>query len=212
MRTSHWMIALFVLLLFAAPIAMAPHAVASDAVAEHEGDDDGGIPGFLKLDVAAVVVALVTFFVLLFLLTKLAWKPILSGLQQREDTIRQAVDGAQQANEEARALAATYQEKLDAAKADAQAIADESRKNADALRLRIEDDARKQAEATLARAVREIQQAKDTALDELLNEVTAIAAEAASRIVKKEISPEANAPLVDDVIESFVQKSKGTSA
>lgn len=207
MRISHWMPALIFAL---ALLAFASPAWAADAEAEHGSED--GLPAFLKVDTAAVVVAIVTFLILLFLLTKLAWKPILTGLQQREETIRAAVDDAQKANEEARALAAEYQVKLETAKSEAQAIAEDARKKADATRLRIEDEARKQADETLARAVREIQQAKDTALSELLGSVADIAAEAASRIVRREISPEANAPLVNEVVEAFMQKSKDASA
>lgn len=175
--------------------------------AEHEGGR-----GLMDISTAEVVAAIVTFLVLLALLTKLAWKPILNGLQQREAVIKKALDDAQKANEDALVLLAQYEDKMDQAKADAQAIADGARKEADAARQRIENDARTRAEETLERSLREIQQAKETALDGILKEVGDIAAETASRIVRRELSPADNARIVDDVVRDFASSRKGTGA
>ena len=201
MRIRHIGLALLVVLVTALP------AWAADA----EAGEEGGMPPFLKPDPAAIVTAIVTFVVLLLVLSKLAWKPILNGLQQREATIQKAVDDAQKANEEARALVADYESKLDHAKEEAQAIADEARRDAEEVRRRIEEDAKSQAEATTARALKEIDQAKHSAMDTILKDVTAIATEAASRILRKEITPETNAALVDEVVNDFVKGSGSRS-
>ena len=162
------------------------------------------------IDWKAIVVAIVTFLILVFLLTKLAWKPILTGLQTREETIRKAVDDAQKASEEARAYAKEYQAKLDSATEEARRINDEARKNAEAVRAQIEADAQKQAEATLARSVKEVEHVKQTAMDEILADVSSIATEAASRIVQRTLTPEDNAGIVDEVVSDFIKaRSEG---
>ena len=173
--------------------------------------EEGG-RGLMDVSTAELVAALITFFVLVILLGKLAWKPILNGLQQREATIKTALDDAQKANEDALALLAQYGSKMDEAKADAQAIADGARKEADAARQRIETDARERAEETLERSLREIQQAKETALDGILKEVGDIAAETASRIVRRELTPADNDRIVDDVVKDFARSREGRGA
>ena len=196
MRMRIWTLMLPALLLLV--------AVATPAWAAEEGGRT-----LMDPSTAEIVAALVTFFVLVLLLGKLAWKPILSGLQQREATIKKALDDAQKANEDALALLAQYGTKMDEARADAQTIADGARKEAESARQRIETDARERAEETLERSLREIERAKETALDEVLTSVGDIAAEAASRIVGREISTADNARLVDDVVKDYA-RSRGS--
>lgn len=198
MRTRIWTVMLVVLLLAAA---------ATPAWAAEEGGR-----GLMDISLAEVIAAAVTFLVLLVLLAKLAWKPILNGLQQREATIKKALDDAQKANEEALALLAQYEGKMDEARSDAQKIADAARKEADVARRRIEQEAVQRAEETLERSLREIEQAKETALDDILKEVGDIATEAASRIVRRELSPADNERLVDDVVKDYARSRGGRGA
>ncbi len=201
MRTRIWTVMLLALLLVAvaAPAWAEPEAEAGHATGEEPAR------GLMDISMAELVAAIVTFLVLVFLLGKLAWKPILSGLQEREATIKKALDDAQQANEDALALLKQYGHKMDEAKADALAIADGARKEADTARQRIEADARERAEETLERSLREIERAKETALDDILKEVGDIASETVSRIVRREISPADNARIVDDVVKDFAR-------
>jgi len=161
---------------------------------------------------AEILVAIVTFVLLLIILTKFGWKPILNGLQQREATIQKALDDAQKANADALALLEQYQGRMDEAKNEAQAIADQARKEAEHARQRIELDANERAQETLKRSLREIEQAKESALDEILTEVGNIATEAASRIVRRDLTSDDNAKIVDDVVSDFANAQGGTSA
>lgn len=174
--------------------------------------EDGEQRGLLSLEAAEVAVAITTFLVLLVVLTKLGWKPILKGLQKREEVIRKALDDAQEANEEALALLAQYQEKMDDSKTEAKAIADAARKDAEVARRRIEEEAQNRAKDTLERSLREIRQAKDTALDDLLKDVASIATETASRIVRRDLTPEDNTKLVDDVVQDFTRSRADDTA
>jgi len=191
---------------------MLPALLLAAAAAPAWASEEGGGRGLMDVSVAELVAAIVTFLVLVFLLGKLAWKPILSGLQQREATIKKALDDAQKANEEALALLARYEARMEEAKADAQKIADGARKEAEVARQRIEQEALQRAEETLERSLREIEQAKETALDEILTEVGDIAAETAARIVRRELSPADNARIVDDVVKDFARSREGHGA
>jgi F-type H+-transporting ATPase subunit b len=166
----------------------------------------------MDVDIATMITSVVTFLILLVILTKFAWKPILNGLQKREETIRKAVDDAQKASEEAQALLRQYEQKLDSATDEARKISEQAQKNAELVKQKIEDDAQTTAKATLERSVKEIEQAKQTAIDEILHDVTALATEAASRIIKKELTPADNAALVDDLVKQFADSRDGSGA
>jgi F-type H+-transporting ATPase subunit b len=175
------------------------------AEAERDGDPIGNL---MTPHAAEIVVGIAVFLVLVLVLSKTAWKPILDGLQRREETIRKAVDDAQAASAQARAVMAEYEDKLSHARDEAQAIAEEARKDAETVRRRIEEEGRATAEASIARAVKEIERAKDKAYHELLNEITVLAAEGASRILRRELRPEDNTSLISDLVESFAREQR----
>jgi F0F1-type ATP synthase membrane subunit b/b' len=60
--------------------------------------------------------------------------------------------------------------------------------------------------------VREIERAKDKAYHELLNEITALAAEGASRILRRELRPEDNTALVGEMVEAFARRQRGEAS
>lgn len=209
MHMRHFLVVLLAVMVLALPALAdepSPEDPGGHAAGAHEERD------LIQPAWQEIAVSIGTFLILLLILTKFAWKPILNGLQAREATIKKALDDAQKANEEALALLASYQERMEGAKAEAQGIADKARKDADLARQRIEEDARKRAEETLERSLKEIEQAKDTALDEILTEVGSIATEAASRIVRREITAEDNAKIVDDVVKDFASSREGSGA
>jgi F-type H+-transporting ATPase subunit b len=173
--------------------------VASPALAAEAGEE----PSLLAVDIPTVVTAIVTFVVLLIVLAKTAWKPILQGLQKREDTIRKALDEAAAASERAKALVLEYEQKIAHARDEARAIAEEAKRDADTVKRSIEETAQRTAEETRERAQREIAQARDKAYEEILRDVAFIATEAAGRIVRERLDAAAHTRLVDEVVAEF---------
>ena len=167
---------------------------------------DGKKPGLLDVDIYTMATAVVVFIVLLLVLSKFAWRPILDGLRKREETIQNALDEAKAANEKARELIAQYETKLDAAREEAQAIAEEARRDAQDIKAQIETDARKAADETVARAKVEIEQASAKAWDQIVRDAASIASEAAGRIVSGKLSPEGHAEIVAGVVSDFAAR------
>jgi F-type H+-transporting ATPase subunit b len=176
-----------------------------------EAEASGDKPSLLSVDVATTIASLAVFVLLLFVLTKTAWKPILAGLRQREETIRKALDEAAEASTKARTLVAEYEQRLAKAADEAQAIVEGGRKDGEELRARIEKDAQRSAEETMARAHREIEHAARKAYDDVLRDVAGIATEVAGRIVRERLTPEGHVRLVDDVVRDFAA-SRGRGA
>jgi F-type H+-transporting ATPase subunit b len=196
MRTRILPIALVAVLL----IVCAAPAFAGDA-AEAEGG--GGLEWGKQLDMRNILTSIIVFLILLFVLGKFAWKPILNGLQQREETIQKALDDAEAAHEKAKVLIAEYESKIDHAREEAQAIFDEARRDADDIRAQIEADGKKRADETIERAQREIDQRMTKAWDLLVRDAASIATEAAGQIIEKELSADGHAGLVAGVVRKF---------
>lgn len=160
----------------------------------------GAKPGLMDVDPASAIVAIAVFVVLLVVLGKFAWGPILKGLKEREDTIRKAVDEAKAASDRAQAVVQEYEARMARAAEEGKAILEEAKRDAQALKAQIEAAARSEAEAAKQRAVKEIEQARLAAWDTLVRDAAQLATEAASRIVHKSLDAAGHEKLVADVV------------
>lgn len=160
-----------------------PHAGAGhDEHAEQEA-----IPGFtFKTDLA--LWSLITFVVFLFVLSKLAWQPLIAGLDQREARIRQDIADAETNRLKAEDLLKSYEKKLADVEHQVKEILAEARRDADTTRGQIVQAAQQEAEATRERAVGEINRAKDQALSELSGYLEGLVSEATSRVLSQSLS------------------------
>ena len=168
---------------FAAALAAAP-ALASEA-AGHGGATGGPFEG----NIGVALWTLVIFGVVIFVLGRFAWGPILGGLQAREKFIRESLDSAKRDRDAAEARLKEYEQRLLTARGEATEIVDEARRDADAVKRRIEEEAREEANRTLERAKREIGIAKETAVKDLYVLASKLSTEVASRILQREIQP-----------------------
>ena len=174
-------------------------AAALDALpaSASEGGEPGGV---FAGDVGNVLWTLVIFGCVVFVLGKFAWKPILSGLQQREQFIRNALEQAKRDRDEAEARLREYTEKLTAARSEATAIVEEARRDADVVRRRVEQEANEEAARIVERSKREIGIARQTAIRDLYAVASRLTTEVASRILEREIRPEDHERLIRDSI------------
>lgn len=190
---------LLVLALCCAPVGLA---------ADEHGDAGHAKPGLLDVNVVVSAATVAVFVLLLVVLTKTAWKPILNGLQAREKGIRDQLEGAEKANAEAKALLADYQVKVARANDEARAIVEEGRRDAEALKARLEGDARAEAQKERDRAVRDIELARQQALKEIYDEVATLSTDVASRILQQRLDPQSHRKLVDDAVASYERSRK----
>ena len=154
-------------------------------------------------DLGNVIWTLVIFGALIWVLGKFAWGPILDGLQSRESFIRDSLGQAKQQRDEAKALLEEYEEKLAAARVETEAILDEARRDADALRRREEERAAEEADKLVERARREIEIAKETAVKDLYSRATRLSTAAASRVLGRELNPADHERLVAESIAAI---------
>ena len=154
-------------------------------------------------DIGNALWTVIIFVLVLVVLGKYAWGPILTNLQARESFILESLEKAKKEREEAEARLRAYEEKLASARAEASAIVDEGRRDADAVKRRIEEQTRHESDQMIARARREIQIATDTATKELYTLSARLATEMASRIVRKELTPQDHERLIAESIDAL---------
>lgn len=151
-------------------------------------------------DIGNAIWTVVIFVLVLVVLGKFAWGPILKALQEREDFIHNSLEDARENREASEAKLKEYSDKLQTAREDASAIVEEGRRDAVVLKEKINADAKVEAEALIGRAKREISIATETAVKELYGLSAKIATDAAARIIRKELSPSDHERLVAESI------------
>ncbi len=145
------------------------------------------------------------FVLLLLVLRKFAWKPMLSGLQKREETIRNALAEAQRAQEEAKRLRDQFQAEINRSHEKARDILDEARKDAQRTTDEMVAKARSEIQGERERVRREIETAKDQALQELWNQTAEVASLVSSKAIRRHLSIEDHRNLVDEALVEFHQ-------
>jgi len=159
-----------------------------------------GANPLIQVTPGLMIWTLVAFAITLWVLKKYAFGPVQAYIDARRDRIRQAIEEADRAREEARSLLEEHRALIGQAKGDAERILTEARKVADAqherMRQETEDDRQRRVEET----VREIQQAKVQALEAIKREVGSLGLLAAEKITRKTLTDADQKRLVDEAL------------
>lgn len=179
-------------------------ALAAAPVLASEGAEPGGV---FAGDFGNVLWTLVIFGLVVFVLGRYAWKPILHGLQQREQFIRAALEQARKDREESEARLREYTEKLTAARAEATGIVEEARRDADAVRRQIEEQAGEEAGRIIERSRREIALATEAAKKELYEVAAAFAVEIAAKLLAREVKAPDHERLIRESLDDIERRT-----
>ncbi len=148
----------------------------------------------------------ITFVIVLLILKKIAWGPILTALEEREKGIQSSIDRAHQAKDESEAILRKNKELLAKADAESDRIIREGRDFAEKLRADISQKAQSEAQKMIASAKEEIEQEKRRALDVLRNEVADLAVKGAEKIIKTNLDADIQKRIVDSMIQDLSTK------
>lgn len=177
-------------------------ALAAPALAQETAAEGHGEPSLFSGDIGNAIWTLVIFGFVVLVLGKYAWGPILNTLQARESFIHEALATAKRDRDEAEARLKEYEARLAQARVEASAIVEEGRRDAVAVKQRIEADARAEAGKILERAKREIHIATETATKELYQLSARQAVEMASRVIGRELTPQDHERLISGLLDS----------
>lgn len=178
---------------------------AGSVAAYAAGGEGGGAANPFAGDVGNALWTMVIFVIVLVVLGKFAWGPILGALQKREDFIRDSLSQAKRDRDEAQRVLQEYSDRINHARAEATAIVEEGRRDADVLRRKIEETAKSEAQAMVERSKREIGIATDTAVKELYKLSAKMATQMASKIIRKELNEKEHERMISESIDEIVQ-------
>jgi|ETNmetMinimDraft_35_1059890.scaffolds.fasta_scaffold227178_1 F-type H+-transporting ATPase subunit b len=149
---------------------------------------------------------IITFVLLLLILRKVAWRPIIEALDARDEAMAKAKVEVENAQEEGRKRVDEHRHMLTKAEAEAGDILLQARDAADRVHKEITEQAKIDAEAIHERAIKEIEYAKGAALREVRDTITDLALTAAGRILGETLDEERHKRLIDDMIAELPQE------
>ena len=160
----------------------------------------------VDINLGTLLFQIVNFFVLVGILAKFAYKPLLKVLEDRRNKIASDLDNAAQARQSAEQMKAEYEAQLSKARSEAQAIVDKAVKQAakagqaqlEAIRAQIA------REKEVAQA--EIANEREAAIRDMRNEVVTLSMAVAEKLLNKNMDSDMNAKLVADCIDQLQPK------
>jgi F-type H+-transporting ATPase subunit b len=204
-----WLIGLFALVLLA--LLLAPCSAAADNEhpkggpveqmekgaskdVEHKGDDPFG----WAMDLA--IWTIVVFLILLAILWRYAWGPLLQGLEKREHDIHSAHEEARKAKEEAQALRQKLQEEAQSAQAEVRKLIEQARRDGERLHAEMTAKAQADIQNERERLQREVATMRDQAEQHLFAQAAQLATLVSAKFLRRQISPDEHRHLVDDAV------------
>ncbi len=162
----------------------------------------GGEGGLINLDKSLIVQA-INFLLLLFILSKLLYRPLLAKMEERSQAIKKSLEEAQAARAEAQKQREEHAAKIQAAHAEAQAIRDAALKEASDEQRRLVEAARAEAARLVEGARAEMEQDIRRARQDLRREVSDLAVAVAERLIRKSLREEDHRRVVQDALASM---------
>ena len=153
-----------------------------------------------KFNSGDVLATLVIFLLLLALLKKFAWGPLMGIMKQREELVANEIEAAETARKETAQLLEEQKSVLKEARTEAQTILEGAKKQAELNKEEILSSARQEATRLKESAQRDIEAAKENAIAQIREEVVSLSVLAASKVLAKEISEEDNSALIKETI------------
>jgi F-type H+-transporting ATPase subunit b len=143
---------------------------------------------------------ILTFLVLLWLLAKFAWRPLLQALEARQQLIQKSLEDAQQARRELERVSQESAQILRESRVQAEAIIAQSRSDAERLREEMKQKAKAESDTIVRNAERQIQLETGRALQQIRHEAADLSVLIASKLIQRNLSKEDNERLIDDAL------------
>ena len=155
----------------------------------------------LGISLTEFIFYMINFLILVGVLTKFLYKPFLNVLEERKKKIQDAFDSADMMNKRADEKMANYTARIANVEEEGREIIKEAKQRAEAQAADIINDANEKASQIIAAAHRQIELDKQKAVDEMKQQVAALAMMAAEKIVERDIAQIGQEQIVDEIIE-----------
>ena len=176
----------------ATPAPITGHEAAPTTAHENPAAGHGagghGQPNILEPQAPLAIWTVVVFGVLLLILARFAWKPMMKALHDREEHVEHCLLEAERARNEAERLMAENQKNLAKAAEQMRAMIESGKKEGEAIAASIVQKAQAEAEASRERAERDIATARDQALDEIFTKTADLAVAVAGKVLSRDLT------------------------
>jgi len=183
-----------ILILLCAAVPL--HAAEEEAISPFAGN------------VGNAVWTLAIFVIVVVILGKFAWGPVLSLLKEREEFIHKSLADAKKDRDEAEARLKDHAAKLKNSQAEAFAIVEGARQDAERLREELRDRARSEADAMIKNAQREIELQTERAVRQIRQEAVDLSVTIASKLLQRNVTKEDNEKLIADALKEIESASR----
>lgn len=156
-----------------------------------------------------VLAQFLNFFILVFILAKFAYKPILKVMEDRRQRIANDLASAETARLEAEALRKDYAAQIAAARKEAQSIVEKAVKEAEATSRQQLAEVREQIAQEKERARKELALERQRTMEDLRNDVIALSVAMAGKVIAKDMDSATNAQLIEESIAKLDSKTIG---
>ena len=146
-----------------------------------------------------------TFVLLLVVLKKVAWGPILDALDARENEIKNALNAAEKAREEAERVSSDYEDSIRKAQAEAQQIISDAKTAGEKVKLDLETVANVKADEIIEKAKAQIDTERVRVISEIKTVAIEISLSAAAKVIEKNLDSDDNRKLVNEALEEIGQ-------
>ncbi|MSQ27305.1 MAG: ATP synthase F0 subunit B [Dehalococcoidia bacterium] len=155
----------------------------------------------LGINLPGLIAQLINFGLLFYLLRRFAFPRITAMLDERAERIRESLEAAERARQDAAASQANVQTQLDEARRVGQAIIEQTTRAAEQLRIQLMEEAQKEREAFLARARAEFSLERDKGVAELRRQFADLTIAAAERVINESLDASKHQRIVAEVLE-----------
>jgi F-type H+-transporting ATPase subunit b len=186
----------------------APAAGHAEKSAHAEEQSPAQILGW-SIDLALFTI--IVFLLLLFVLGRFAWKPMLEGLQKREENIRAALEDAQRARDEAQRVREQLQAEMNQSAQKVRDMMDAARRDAERATSDLMAKTRSEIQTERERLHREIDMAKDQALQQIWNQTAQLATLVSAKAIRRQLNEDDHRRLVDEAIGELRTAGNGNA-
>lgn len=163
----------------------------------------------VDLSLGTILAQMLNFFILVWLLERFAYKPLLAMMTERKERIAKDLEAAEQARAETEKFKADYAAQISNARVEAQQIVEKAIQEAENTTREQLATAREQIEQEKNRARQDIAIERDRAMNSLRNEVVSLSVAMAGKVVAKDMNSETNTKLIEDAIRQLDSKTIG---
>ena len=161
----------------------------------------------VQVDPGLFIWTILTFLILVSLLTKFAWRPLLQALDRRQNLIKDSLDKADQARIELERINSEAAKILDSARVEADAIVSKGRLAGERLREELKEQAREESATLVKNAERQIELETARALQQIRQETVDLSLSIASKVIGRTLSKDDNERLIEDALKQIESKS-----